>query len=363
MLLYVKFEDEVVILGNMDRRKFIKVGASAAIAASLSAQAVASGPCTGESDADVAGTAGGGKRRKKGTTLGPTSLNLVPITIHAGASAPIRMLHVSDSHLCLVTDNDNERKHKVAGSRINVFPKSLEYWNESIRFSKENDLVYVHTGDAIDFVSEGNLIAASNGFKELDAMACSGNHEFSQYIGEAREDEAYKKLSYNEVQKAFPNDLKVSSRVLNGVNFVAIDDVYYYVTEEIAQLVRKEFAKGLPVILLCHVPFYTPGLCVDSLKRNNGTCAYLTGAPIEITSTYQNNPDLPEDLQWKNRDIQQKADATTLAFQDWLRNQPLLKGILSGHLHHFYQETFSETAVQYVVGAGYDGDAYLVTVE
>ena len=40
------------------------------------------------------------------------------------------------------------------------------------------------------------------------------------------------------------------------------------------------------------------------------------------------------------------------------QQQPLLKAILCGHCHHFYEERFSPTAIQYVVGAGYNGDAY-----
>ena len=42
----------------------------------------------------------------------------------------------------------------------------------------------------------------------------------------------------------------------------------------------------------------------------------------------------------------------------WLKEQPLLKAILCGHCHSFYEERFSPTAMQYTVEAGYKGGAY-----
>ena len=84
----------------------------------------------------------------------------------------------------------------------------------------------------------------------------------------------------------------------------------------------------------------------------------MTGAPLEITQTYQTNPSLGPDEQWRNRSVQQRTDEPTAEFIAWLKQQPLLKAILCGHCHHFYEEQFSPTAVQYVVGAGYNGDAY-----
>ena len=58
--------------------------------------------------------------------------------------------------------------------------------------------------------------------------------------------------------------------------------------------------------------------------------------------------------------MQQFSDKPTLDFIAWLKEQPLLKGILCGHMHHFFEERFSKTAIQYTVGATYDGDAYEV---
>jgi hypothetical protein len=164
--------------------------------------------------------------------------------------------------------------------------------------------------------------------------------------------------SYAKVQSAFPNDLTVASRVINGVNFVAIDDGYYNVTAEQHEAVKHEMEKGLPVVLMCHVPLYTPNHCQTILKGNGGLAGYMTGAPLSITETYQQDPSRPASEQWRNRTVQQRAEQSTLDFIAWLKEQPQLKAILCGHCHDFFEERFSPTAMQYTVEAGYKGGAY-----
>ncbi|MEI3531129.1 MAG: hypothetical protein V8Q65_02400 [Bacteroidaceae bacterium] len=71
---------------------------------------------------------------------------------------------------------------------------------------------------------------------------------------------------------------------------MAIDDIYYNVTEHQHELVEQEMKKGLPVVFFCHVPLYTPKHAEYAMKRNNHGAAYVTGAPLSITSTYKSNP-------------------------------------------------------------------------
>lgn len=290
---------------------------------------------------------------------GPQSLKTVRrLTIAVGATKPFKALHLSDTHLTRVDSRDNERKHRLAASRQRVFPWAEHYFDAAIRYARERNLMILHTGDLQDFVSEANIEFIREQLGIGDWYASAGNHEYSQYVGEAKEDAAYKMQSYAKVQSAFPNDLTVASRVINGVNFVALDDVYYNVTAEQHEAMRREVAKGLPIVLMCHVPFYTPNHCQTILKGNGGIAGYMTGAPLSITETYQQDASRPASEQWRNRTVQQRADKATLDFIAWLKEQPQLKAILCGHCHDFFEERFSPTAVQYTVEAGYKGGAY-----
>ena len=287
-------------------------------------------------------------------------LDIRPLTINVGAEKPFSALHISDSHLTRVFDSESQRKRDLSVRRQRIFPWAEHYFDAHIRYAADNDMIMLHTGDLIDFVSEANLSFIEGQLGVDNWFASAGNHEYSQFVGEAREDAAYKAQSYDKVQAAYPNNLTLASQVVNGVNFVAIDDVYYNFTEQQHELMEREVKRGLPIVMMCHVPLYTPRHCEYSLKQTKGLAAYLTGAPLEITSKYREYPNLAPDEKWRNRSIQHRADKPTLDFIAWLKEQPELKAILCGHCHYFFEERFSPTAIQYTVGAGYKGAAYAI---
>ena len=61
----------------------------------------------------------------------------------------------------------------------------------------------------------------------------------------------------------------------------------------------------------------------------------------------------PAGQEWRYRKVQQHADKPTLEFLSWLKGQKLLKAILCGHCHRYYEERFSDTAMLYAVDATY----------
>ena len=336
------------LLGNqrqdMERRKFLEMLAAITAAPFVPLKTSA---------------AAGEDRRPRG--LAP--LNIRNVTVNLECEQAFSALHISDTHLSLVDNRDNERKMKLAAGRVRIFPAAEHYLDAAINHARLNNMMILHTGDLIDFTSEANLDCAAEHLLDNNVLASAGNHEYSQYVGEALEDEAYKRQSYEKVQEVFPNNLEFCSKAVNGVNFVAIDDVYYNVTERQHELMEKEMKKGMPVVMLCHVPLYTPKHCEHAMKTNGNGAAYVTGAPLSITSKYPGDPSLPAGQQWRNRSVQQRADKPTLEFVKWLKEQKPLKAILCGHCHYFYEERFSPTAMQYIVGANYNGDAYNVRFE
>lgn len=287
-------------------------------------------------------------------------LNIKEITIEIGLEKPFDVMHLSDTHIARADERDDERKIVLAAQRSRGMNAGEHYLDEAVRIARERGMYLFHTGDLYDFVSEANLDCAAKHMIEGDWFVSAGNHDYSKYVGEAKEDEAYKQDSYDAVRAAFPNDLRFASRVIGGVNFVAVDDVYYNFTERQLEQMKAEMAKGLPVVMLCHVPLYTPEYYKDEMERMGGRCAYLCGVPSELTETYEPGVSYPAGEEWRYRKVQQRADGPTLAFIAWLKEQKLLKAILCGHMHRFFEERFSETAVQYTVGATYLGDAQVV---
>ncbi len=276
-------------------------------------------------------------------------LNIRNITIKLECEEAFSALHISDTHLTFADNRDNERKIKLAAGRMRFFPHAEHYLDAAINHARLNKMLLIHTGDLIDFTSEANFDHAAEHILGENIFTAVGNHEFSQYVGEALEDEAYKQQSYAQVQEIFPNNLTFASKVVNGINFVAIDDVYYNITERQHEQMEQEMKKGLPVVMLCHVPLYTEKHCEYAVKAEGNHMAYVAGAPQSVTSKYPN--------------ASQNADKPTLEFIKWLKTQKQLKAILCGHCHYFYEDRFSPTAMQYIVGANYNGDAYNVRFE
>ena len=290
------------------------------------------------------------------------ALKIKTIEIDAGAEKEFSVLHISDSHLALADERNDERKVKLSAKRTKIFGNSYAVIEAQRNFAKENDLTIVHTGDLIDFVSEANIECAARIFSEGEWIVCAGNHEYSLYVGEAREDAAYRAQSYDKLQRVYPNDLTFYSRIVNGVNFVTLDNGYYKFSKEQFAKMKAEVKRGFPIVMVCHNPLYTPELCDYSLKKSKGKAAYLVGVPRKITDTYAHKPQ-PKGEEWRNRTVQQRTDKTTMRFVKWLKKQEELKAILCGHCHYNYKTQFSPTAVQYITGAGYKGYAQIVKIK
>ena len=263
-------------------------------------------------------------------------------SIEIGLSAPIRVLHASDTHLTHADARDGQRKVDLAANRLPGFPEADVRLAELGRLSHKLGLPIMHTGDLIDFVSLANLEAAKAFADSHDIFMATGNHEFSLYVGEAWEDADYRNQSLAAVQACYKNDIRMSSRIIkNGdaaVNFVALDNGYYYFEPRQLAFLKEQVALGLPVVLMMHTPLYERKL-YDDARARSGSCAYLAGVPDELIADYD-----------PYRYRQQKTDATTAEFLEYVAGEPAIKCILAGHLHVDYGSTFAGRIPQLISG-------------
>ena len=150
--------------------------------------------------------------------------------------------------------------------------------------------------------------------------------------------EPFKERSWRLLKENYPIDARFSAKVINGVNFICLDDVFGTVQPDQVERFRAEAGKGLPMILCMHVPFHTPAIWRASAKfwRRSGKFGAASVAP-DARGDYK----------------RQLEDPVTRDFIAYLKSEPLLKGILTGHLHITVQDRFSPTAMQYVVGGNF----------
>ena len=276
---------------------------------------------------------------------------LLTTKLSLGAEKPFRLLHISDTHLCLADERDNERKNKLAEARKNVFGDGEDALAWSIEKAKELDALLVHTGDLLDFVSAANIDAAKKFTDENDCFFAAGNHEFSQYVGEAWEDKAYRDQSLDRVQAAFKNDIRFCSRVENGINLVAIDNSYYRFEQEQLDALKAEVQRGLPILLFMHNPMHTDEFYNYRRKVQGVQIAYFTGTPAKMMSDYDDH-----------RFRQQCPDEITAEAADYIANEPMIRAIFAGHLH-FSHETPYFGRMQYVTGGAGSRVARLIEID
>jgi hypothetical protein len=272
-------------------------------------------------------------------------MSIRQMTIPCGLESPVKLLHISDTHLSFADERDDKRKRVLAKRRRVTFGddggRATGELREAVRYAGENGALLVHTGDLIDFVSYKNLDVAKEILGAADSFFVPGNHEFSKYVGEAFEDEAYKKDSLPLVQKYFRDDLRFTSRVVGGVNLVGMDNVYYHMHADQFARLQEEARKGLPIVLLLHTPLYTPALFHEAVAVRGDSHASLMGCPDALTRGY------PPD-----RYIQQAATPLDYEIIEFIKAQPLVKAVLAGHLHFFHQSPLTNRIPQVVAGRG-----------
>lgn len=259
--------------------------------------------------------------------------------ISLGAEHPFEIYHISDTHLTLADCRDSMRKIILSKRRIKDFPNAESNLAQAAEASRKENIPLMCTGDLIDFVSAKNLELVRKYTTEYDIFTCTGNHEFSLYVGESWEDEDYRNKSLKKVQRAYTNDIRFSSRIINGVNFVAIDNSYYAIEKYQLEGLKAECAKGLPVVLMVHTPLYTQELFDYVINELHHGDAGLMYAPDERIMFYSDH-----------RFRQQIATETTREAYEYIKGEKNIRAILTGHLHFDYETKLREDLPQIITG-------------
>ena len=269
------------------------------------------------------------------------SMSVNYISLNIGPTRPFSIFHISDTHLKATTDADPQFVREFVKKRF-VDWDPEDALARSVAWAKFHRSDYIlHTGDLIDCVTEGNLAIIRNYFGEnANFLYAPGNHDYATTYaapGKGQTEEEFRAVNTKRVQSSVPVDMAFHSTIVNGVNIVMLDNVYGTVSEEKFERFRAEAAKGLPIILAVHVPFFTEGIARAHDRAGGGPYPFeqnVVKAPVGNHRT-------------------QCVDKTTAAFIAYLKKEPLLKAILSGHFHISVADRFSPTAMQYVAAANF----------
>ena len=267
-------------------------------------------------------------------------LNINMIHVDVGATKPFSVLHISDTHLTDAYPDEDRLKQKLKAVSTDKFGGQQESaLRESVAWAKSRCDYLLHTGDVVDWHSRKNLDLMKK-YVGSGVLGAVGNHEYTLYHFLTKE--AGTRDSVPEIRKVLASyysfKIEFNSRVINGVNFVSIDDTFGRVTPAQVKLFKSEVEKGLPIVLVKHVPFYTDYLWTAAVK-------YWSPTDEKYRSTA-----VPK---FADCALVQRNDPVTRDFIAYLKTVKELKAILAGHEHFFAQDRFSPTAMEYLVGGNY----------
>ena len=333
----------------MDRRSFIRLGASAFVSAGAlplfaldDRQQWYEPEVVGDALLDIPVMEG----------FKPTMLEL-----KVGAKKPFELLHISDSHLVLLDSADLARSDKkdldYFRTRLKVFghPKNVEMFAAALAYAKAKELPILHTGDLLDFVTGCGLAQTRRDMAGRRWLYAIGNHEYSG-SGKPGPKREWLKGARERMEKTFPNAITCASKVVNGVNIVTFDNVgmSHDVFDAQFAAIKAEFAKGLPTVLAYHIPFYTQELAEHSVNMVQTTPNHWARNILKSVSDLHSG--------WLAACPGKGDLKINKALVEWLPKQKNLKALLCGHKHFEYRTQFCENVTQYICGATFKGNAY-----
>lgn len=272
-------------------------------------------------------------------------LTVTKNTLNIGLEKPLKILHITDSHIPFCCDEDPEGMHRQRAERDEE--GSVRALREQMEYGEKYCDLILHSGDLIDFISKPCLAFARDFLKKHEKLHfVAGNHEYAKY-DHALEDMDYRIRSLMDMGGGLGVNMFFTSRIVGGVNFVGIDDGYHQVED--GQLIRlkKEVAKGYPVILFLHAPLYEEALYQASYKFWNGEIALL-GSDSTL------HPEVIGDMA--------EPYPSTRAFYDYVTHEPQIKAVLAGHVHFPFESILPGGTPQFVTGLGSEGHAREITI-
>jgi predicted MPP superfamily phosphohydrolase len=187
----------------------------------------------------------------------------------------LKMMQITDAHISIEDEKDSdlmeyaERMHNAyvkprKNYTLDTSKTTFEYLDDLLLKAKnENIELLLLTGDIVNFPSAVSVKYVYDRLVEtgIPWLYISGNHDW-----------------YYEGMPGSPDSLRITwieknlaplyngrnplfySEIINGINFVGIDNSTYKVNNEQVQFMEEQLSRNEPIILISHIPY--------SLNRN-----------------------------------------------------------------------------------------------
>lgn len=188
--------------------------------------------------------------------------------------------HTSDSHLaCALPEESDDakaiaKKHEVKWSPLGILP--VDAFEEALTMAEKDhaDGIFL-CGDIADYYSPGTVDHIRKRLQKasVEVMYVCGNHEGADYYKEVADIRA----CYPDYADMMKNSPAFWTRDFGEFLVVGVDNGDKRITEQQLKLLEEQFEKRKPILLMIHIPMYTPAIEGPVKgKWGEGGCDYFT---------------------------------------------------------------------------------------
>ena len=269
-------------------------------------------------------------------------LEVLKTELKIGLPSPVKLLHVTDTHIAY--DGPEKGRARQQAFDGGIENQTANYFEQALAYVKEKQILMLHTGDLIDSLADETFAYIDKKLQDVDYIYAAGNHDYCHWVGEAKEDNAYKWENMKISAPHFKSNLWFDSRVIGSLNIVTLDNSYYRISDGQTEMLRAEAAKGLPILLCMHNPLFTQNLADLILSHNPNTDLAVVAAPRKYLNRYTDH-----------RFLQQVPDEATLRAVEYIKSEALIKALIVGHLHLNFEDTLDNGIPQIITHGTYAG--------
>ena len=270
---------------------------------------------------------------------------IISTVIEAGLEKPVKILHITDTHITESDENDDKRMKDLIEMRRDTFYKEggkqskapQQYLEEAFEIAKSENALPVLTGDIMDLNSSGCRKQLHLSCDGHDFLFTTGTHEYQRSSCTPKccpleEPVGYYEQTRNALMSEFGyGDWNVDSRTVNGLNIITVDNSQSYFPAQVLPALKKVLENGLPSILFMHVPLEW----------------------LEIIRTNPRNPD---------SHLTEQDYITSYETVDFIIDNPQIIATFAGHRHREYECTLRSGQKMYETPGTFSGICRLIEI-
>jgi len=225
----------------------------------------------------------------------------------------LKIMQITDAHLSIEDEKEadlmkyGERMHKAYLAprkhySQDIYKTTFEYFDDLLLKAKKEDVkLLLLTGDIVNFPSAVSVNYVYDRLVEtgIPWLYIAGNHDW-YYEGMPGSPDSLRITWIEKILAPLYNGHNplFYSEIINGINFVGIDNSTYKINDEQVQFMEEQLSGNEPIILISHIPYSLnmnpsqPGTTalVDLISSNSDKIiAILTGHTHRISFFFTGN--------------------------------------------------------------------------